>query len=738
MTTRQSKSIHLGLLFHNHQPVGNFPWVFQQVYEEAYLPMIEALERHPEVRLSLHYTGSLLDWMEEAQPAFLLRLALLVKRQQVEIVSGGYYEPILPSIPDTDKVAQIRRLTERIQRVFGTKATGMWIAERVWEPDLPKFLREAGIDWTILDDVHFKNVGLEDHDLLGYYATEDQSSTLKLYATSKSLRYTIPWRPVREAIENLYSLATSDGRRIAVMGDDGEKFGSWPGTRSYCWGSDSKPGWTEEFFTALEQNAAWLHTIPLGEYARNYPALGRIYIPTSSYIEMTEWALPPRKSYAFGKLLHHLEEEKRHDILQFMRGGFWRNFLVRYPEINNQHKKMLRVHQNVYDAGATPETGIIQLWKAQANDTYWHGLFGGIYMGHVRSAIYHHLIKAENAADRARFGAIHWQRYEFTDFDRDSQNELIVESNQQNLYIDPQRGGTLFEWDIRRSMHNLLSVMTRHEESYHETLRQFEQERRQQEAYITHQLHSQQGHILASDEPISPHTTVRTKEANLDKYLVIDPYRRNSLIDHFLAPGITLEHFAQVRYEEQGNFVQLPYESTVKHDASGITITLARDGQVKRPGALGPLPVHLQKTLFIPLGEENLIVRYTIHNKGQTRLQTRFACEWNVHLLGGGGNDQAYYRVEGHKLENGRFDSTGEVPQVQQFHIGNSWIKQDIGFSLDEPATLWRFSIETVTGSEAGFERNHQGSSLTLLWPLLLEANQSWNVTITCTGTSAS
>ena len=738
MTTRQSKSIHLGLLLHNHQPVGNFPWVFQQVYEEAYLPMIEALERHPEVRLSLHYSGSLLDWMEEAQPAFLLRLALLVKRQQVEIVSGGYYEPILPSIPDTDKVAQIRRLTERIQRVFGTRATGMWIAERVWEPDLPKFLREAGIDWTILDDVHFKNVGLEDHDLLGYYATEDQSSTLKLYATSKSLRYTIPWRPVREAIENLYSLATSDGRRIAVMGDDGEKFGSWPGTRSYCWGSDSKPGWTEEFFTALEQNAAWLHTIPLGVYARNYPALGRIYIPTSSYIEMTEWALPQRKSYAFGKLLHHLEEEKRHDILQFMRGGFWRNFLVRYPEINNQHKKMLRVHQNVYDAGATPETGIIQLWKAQANDTYWHGLFGGIYMGHVRSAIYHHLIKAENAADRARFGAIHWQRYEFTDFDRDSQNELIVESNQQNLYIDPQRGGTLFEWDIRRSMHNLLSVMTRHEESYHETLRQFEQERRQQEAYITHQLHSQQGHILASGEPISPHTTVRTKEANLDKYLVIDPYRRNSLIDHFLAPGITLEHFAQVRYEEQGNFVQLPYETMVKHDSSGITITLARDGQVKRPGALGPLPVHLQKTLFIPLGDENLIVRYTIHNKGQTRLQTRFACEWNVHLLGGGGNDQAYYRVEGHKLENGLFDSTGEIPQVQQFHIGNSWIKQDIGFSLDEPAILWRFSIETVTGSEAGFERNHQGSSLTLLWPLLLEANQSWNVTITCTGTSAS
>lgn len=731
MTTNQTSSIHLGLLLHNHQPVGNFPWVFQQTYEEAYLPMIAALERHPEVRLSLHYTGSLLDWIEEAHPEFLERIAILVRRNQIEIVSGGYYEPILPSIPDNDKVAQVQRLTSRIQRDFGTQASGMWLAERVWEPGLPRLLREAAIEWTILDDVHFKNVGLEDHDLYGYYATEDQSSILKVFATSKGLRYTIPWRPVSETIEQLRSLATLDGKRIVAMGDDGEKFGSWPETGPYCWGSDGHSGWIDEFFTALEQNSAWLHTIPLGEYARNYPALGRIYLPTSSYIEMTEWALPPRKSYIFGKLLHQLEDERREDILQFMRGGFWRNFLVRYHEVNNQHKKMLRVHDALYKAGATPETGLVQLWKAQANDTYWHGLFGGIYMGHVRSAIYHHLIKAENAADQALSGTGHWQRYTFTDFDRDSQDELIVESDQQNLYIDPQRGGTLFEWDMRRSMHNMLSVMTRHEESYHQTLRQYEQERRQREVADKATDASNQGH----NQPGSPHTTVRTKEPNLDQLLVIDSYRRYSLIDHFFAPGVNLESFAKVGYEEQGNFIELPYDTQVKQDTSGITITMTRLGQVKRAGALGPLPVRLTKNLFMPVGEEKLVVSYTVHNNSQARLQTRFASEWNIHLLGGGGNDQAYYHIPGQEQANSHFDSTGEVSQVQSFHIGNTWIQQDMGFSLSIPATLWRFSIDTVTGSEAGFERNHQGSCLTLLWPVLLEADQSWSVEITCTGT---
>jgi hypothetical protein len=730
MIHEQHNSIHLGLLIHNHQPVGNFPWVFQQVYTESYFPMLEALERHPGVRLSLHYTGSLLDWLQETHPEFLERVSALVKRGQVELIGGGYYEPILPSIPDIDKIGQIRRLSKQIQHVFSTTPTGAWIAERVWEPGLPRLLREAGIDWTILDDVHFKGVGLEESDLYGYYATEDQSSILKVYATSQALRYTIPWRPVSETIANLRSLATPDGRRISVMGDDGEKFGSWPDTYPYCWGADGRSGWVDEFFTALEKNSAWLHTTPLGEYTRDYPALGRIYIPTSSYIEMTEWALPPKKSYLFGRLLHQLQDEKCDDILQFMRGGFWRNFLVRYYEINNQHKKMLRVHDAVYAAGAMEEHAVIDLWKAQANDTYWHGLFGGIYMGHVRSAIYHHLIKAENAADHVCFGSDHWQHYEYTDFDRDSQDELLLESDTHNLYIDPQRGGTLFEWDIRRSMHNVLSVMTRHEESYHQVLREYELERRKHEAHTASAGRAAQ----AQAEPGSPHTTVRTKEANLDRYLVVDRYRRNSLIDHFFSPAVTLPYFEQIQFEEMGNFVEQPYTPFVEQDANGITVTMIREGEVKRAGAMGPLPVKITKTLSLPKGEEKLLIHYTIQNKGQTQLQTRFACEWNMHLLGGGSNDQAYYHVDGHTLENNHFDSTGAVDQVREFHVGNRWLQQDMGFVLSEEAMLWRFSIETVTGSEAGFERNHQGSCFTMLWPLVLEADQSWSVDITCTG----
>ncbi|HKV57263.1 MAG TPA: alpha-amylase/4-alpha-glucanotransferase domain-containing protein, partial [Ktedonobacteraceae bacterium] len=338
-----------------------------------------------------------------------------------------------------------------------------------------------------------------------------------------------------------------------------------------------------------------------------------------------------------------------------------------------------------------------------------------------------HLIKAENAADALNMGTAPWQRFEFTDFDRDSQEELLIEGSHQNLYIDPQRGGTLFEWDMRRSMHNLLCVMTRREEGYHQVLRDFERERRRAAA-------QQQMAHNETQEPVTPHNAVKAKEPDLDRYLVVDRYRRHSLIDHFFDAGTSLTNFAQAQFEEYGTFVEQPYEVSVEEDVDGLIVSLRRAGMVKRAGALGPLPVQLTKTLVIPTGEEKLVVRYHIENQGQTRLQTRFGCEWNFHLLGGGANEQAYYRIDGHTLENGYFDSTGEVPAVRSFHIGNEWLQQDIGFTLSEEATLWRFSIDTITGSEAGFERNHQGSCLTLLWPLLLEAGQSWRVEIVCKG----
>jgi alpha-amylase len=304
---------------------------------------------------------------------------------------------------------------------------------------------------------------------------------------------------------------------------------------------------------------------------------------------------------------------------------------------------------------------------------------------------------------------------------------LLIESDQQNIYIDVWRGGAIFEWDFLRATHNVLSVVARREESYHQTLREHERERRKQAAAVQ---------MVQDGQIYNPHTTVRTKEPDLDRLLVVDRTRRYSLLDHFLAPYVALETYAEDGYEDQGDFADQPYEVTALQEEPGITATAIRHGQVRRSGALTPLPVTVQKTLTLPVEQEELRVHYIITNQSEARLESRFACEWNLHLLGGGGNDQAYYAIPNIELENSHFDSTGEVPNVSVLHIGNTWLKLDLGFTISQPATLWRYSIDTVTGSEAGFERNHQGSCLTLVWPLVLNPGASWEVMMTCAGSA--
>jgi predicted glycosyl hydrolase (DUF1957 family) len=296
-----SPRISLALTLHNHQPVGNFGWVIAETYERAYLPMLEAIERHPRVHLALHYTGPLLDWLRPERPEFIERLAALVSRGQVEIVGGGWYEPVLAALPERDRVGQLLRMADELEGLFGTRPRGAWLAERVWEPDLPTSLVTAGYAWTVLDDAHFRAAAIPEEALWGPYTTDDQGKVLTVFGTEQGLRYRIPFSDVADVIGYLRDHATEAGDRLGTMGDDGEKFGGWPKTFEHCWG---QAGWVEEFFTALEANADWLTTVTPSGWLGGHGPVGRVYLPTGSYAEMGEWALPADEALAFATAVH--------------------------------------------------------------------------------------------------------------------------------------------------------------------------------------------------------------------------------------------------------------------------------------------------------------------------------------------------------------------------------------------------------------------------------------------------
>ena len=160
-------------------------------------------------------------------------------------------------IPPRDRVGQIRSYAEWLSDRFATPVNGMWIPERVWEQSLTSDLAEAGVKYTLLDDFHFKNAGLHEDELHGYYITEDDGQLLSVFPGSERLRYTIPFHEPQETIDYLRPIAEQQPGAVVVFGDDGEKFGVWPGTKEHVY----EHGWLRRFFDALVENRSWLSVV---------------------------------------------------------------------------------------------------------------------------------------------------------------------------------------------------------------------------------------------------------------------------------------------------------------------------------------------------------------------------------------------------------------------------------------------------------------------------------------------
>ena len=376
--------ISLALAIHDHQPVGNFGWVIADAYEHAYEPLLGALERHPTIRLALHVTGPLLDWIAAERNEFIDRLRALVERDQVEVMGGGWAEPVLIALPDRDRHGQLVRMADEVERLVGRRPAGAWLAERVWEPDLPVAIAGAGYSWTILDDAHFRAASVPEAALWGAYVTEDQGALLTVFGTEQGLRYRIPFGEVDDVIEHLRAHATPDGSRLGMMGDDGEKFGAWPQTYEHCWGATR---WIDRFLEALEANADWLATTTPSAWLADHPPLGRAYLPSGSYAEMSEWALPAEEARVFGPMLRRAIEEHRPEV-RYLRGGTWRGFAAKYRELGDLRAQMLRASTAVAAIDDAPAAAAARdhLYRGQANDAYWHGLFGGVYLPDLRLA----------------------------------------------------------------------------------------------------------------------------------------------------------------------------------------------------------------------------------------------------------------------------------------------------------------------------------------------------------------
>ncbi|HEX5424929.1 MAG TPA: alpha-amylase/4-alpha-glucanotransferase domain-containing protein [Candidatus Acidoferrales bacterium] len=694
------RKFQLVLLLHAHQPVGNFENVLENAYTHCYLPFVELLDKHPSIRVGLHYSGSLLEWIETAHPEYFERLRGLARRGQVEIIGGGFYEPILIAIPPEDRLEQIRRLADYVEKHFGARPGGAWLAERVWEPQLPSTLKAAGVEYTLVDDNHFLGGGFELDQLYGYYLGEDQGGIVKIIPGLKSLRYFIPFHAVEENVQFLRKTASEHPDGFATTGDDLEKFGIWPGTYEHCY----RNGWLENFFRALESCADWLETSTPGAALASHLPMGRAELPTASYTEMMEWALPTPARNRY----HALTQEfaSRPDELPFIRGGIWRNFFSKYSESNLLQKKMLHVSGKVRSkmrsaqpdstAGSQLRGAETLLLRGQCNDPYWHGVFGGLYAPHLRTALWRSLIEAETIADRVSHGAKEFSNSEHIDFDADGTDEIYFTSESYAVLVQPQDGGTISAIDSRRSNTALINSLKRRPESYHAKIRS----KAGQASSAVHSIHEQ----------------MRMKESGLERWLNYDRWPQNSFRLLVFGHEKTHNDGELVRLEENPILAGGVYEES---DLSKESVTLAAQS-ADDWSARKKFSLSRTKAGF------DIACDVTLQRKAQVAATMNVGIEVVVNFLAPSAPDR-YFESGGKRFP---LRWSGAVP-ASQLRVVDEWQKTAVTIVAPNAREFWICPIETVSESEDGFERIYQGSKIVTVWHADVSPGREWRAQLT-------
>jgi alpha-amylase len=662
--------------------VGNFESVIEEAYQKAYKPFIDIMYDYPDFKFALHCSGILWDYFLEKHPEYIEIVKKMFERKQVELVSGGYYEPILSSIPQKDRVGQIKMMNEFLKKTFNAQPQGLWLTERIWEQTVVKDIVDAGIKYTLVDDYVFYSAGInriENPELTDYYVTEEEGRILYVFPISQTLRYYIPFKPVEEVIQLLSKFVRQNEIIALTMGDDGEKFGIWPKTYEHVY----KDGWLKKFVEQVLKNSQWLKTTTFSEFVNLKPPKQKIYLPTASYFEMGEWCLPTSTQEMFESLIKNLDNIPNNQVIrQFLHGGYWKNFLSKYPESNNMHKKMLFLSEKIQ---RVKDKKLVQtFYKSQCNCAYWHGVFGGLYLPHLREAVYQNLINVEKQIVK---NGVYCK-----DFDKDTQDEILVSSEKFSLYIKPSYGGSVYELDLKQYDKNLLNVLSRKKEAYHRRLIEFESNNAK--------IDPQQVKTI--------HDLVLVKEEGLSKKLYYDWHQRYSFLDHFLHPDTKFENFYKCQYGEQGNFTIEKYEIE-KINKKNLEVILSRIGNVWVKE--NNYPIKITKK-FVVNDEENCVsCEYKIENLSDTNIELWFLSEINMLVFCPQQNLFQEIETDVYKF----------VDEAKKF---------EVEVKTDQKKLFWIFPIETISLSESGFERTYQGLCVAISSKFSLAKEEIYNTKI--------
>ena len=633
--------ISLALTLHNHQPIGNFGWVFAEVFEQAYEPMVEALERHPTVRVGLHYTGPLLEWLRAERPG--------VHRRPARRSSSAARSRSSAAACTSRSSRRCRSATAIGQLdAHGRRGRG-----DVRAAAARRVARRARLGAGPADVARGRGLragrssttptsappAIPEDAMWGPYTTDDQGRLLTVFGTEQGLRYRIPFHDVDEVIElpprarhGGGRARRDDGRRrreVRRLADDvGALLGQGPLGRAVLRGARGERRLADD--RPPERLAG--------------RATRRSAGSTSRPARTPRWASgrcrPTRaRAFADGAASRARRRARPRRAGCAARSGATSRSSTARSTTSTSRCSGSRTKVEAMAPGAARDAALDHLYRGQSNDCYWHGLFGGIYIAHMRAAT---LAAPDRRRGPRRRGARARRRAPSCATSTSTgATRSRSRTTGQVVTIDLDEGAGIGSWDLRAARHALTGVLRRRPEAYHETLRGTSasrggRRRSRRGDGATADGAAPRRSTSASRSRSRPRRPPGLRRLRAPQRPRPDPARRTRRPQSGRAGG------ARRPRRFRGRPVPRRRASTPARPSSLGTARRRSTARASRSRLETRDPARRR-----PAGPDARAVDVTIENRGDAPLAARIGIEWAITMLGGGGNPEAWWEVGG-------------------------------------------------------------------------------------------
>lgn len=416
--------------------------VLEKEYQNIYKPIAKFLYSHPAFCLSFSFNGPQFEFYRRKHPEFIEILQMLIGRKQIEILGGGFYDPVFPLLFPRDRTGQIELLSSSIREAVGKRPRGLSMCASIWESSLLPCFSTCGMEFVMLDETL---VPPEKNTCIPLIMS-DKGKSIIILPVENSLKPQ-PNVQISGFIDAVTAKVQKSQRNSEPHIQSGEKVISIQFSHKEL-KKLLESGWLENLSTVIsdEKNEKCILSIP-SNVVKTSVVFQPVFIPAGMSGEIAQWAIKPYKA---------VKTTSYFPVTIY-------DFLQLYPQSRALYDRMMYVSMLVNQSHGDKirkKVARDKLWEAQNGNSFICTAEGAFVNSSFRQNSYKNLVEAEKIVRECNEFE---ESVSCFDYNGDGLNEYII--RMQNYFAAVNLlGGAIREFDLMQASGNYADNLSRVQE----------------------------------------------------------------------------------------------------------------------------------------------------------------------------------------------------------------------------------------------------------------------------------